>query len=172
MKSRQFQLARTVAFMTAVTLAGMHAPKLFAQEYIPIGVIFNPYSDLCLQPANGSTALGAAIIQQPCDGSTAQLWKRSTWASSRQYTNLLSGLCLDARGGAADYTPVQQWVCGNITNETWRYNYNFYQAPAVMSGVAGSSSYCLDTPGADPASGVALQIYSCNGTVAQQWFTP
>jgi hypothetical protein len=161
---------RTLALVSAATIAGMHTPKLFAQEATPMGAIFNPLSDLCLQPLNGSTSLGAQIVQEPCNGSTAQSWKRTSLYTTRQYVNLLSGLCLDARGGAADYTPVQQWSCEAITNETWNYVYSY--TPQLKSGVAGSSSYCLDMPGADTAAGVALQIYSCNGTLAQQWFTP
>jgi hypothetical protein len=31
------------------------------------------------------------------------------------------------------------------------------------------SGRCIDVPGANPADGVRLQVYDCNGTAAQQW---
>jgi len=34
------------------------------------------------------------------------------------------------------------------------------------------SNRCIDIPGANPADGTQLQIYDCNGTVAQQWTFP
>jgi hypothetical protein len=82
-------------------------------------------------------------------------------------------LCLDARGGAADGTPVQQWTCNNISNENWQTGKQINQLPAIypslISRVSGTSSHCLDMPDADPTVGHAMQIYRCNGTDAQQW---
>lgn len=39
----------------------------------------------------------------------------------------------------------------------------------VKSQVAGSSSYCLDVPGASTQAGLGVQIYWCNNTRAQAW---
>ena len=38
--------------------------------------------------------------------------------------------------------------------------------PSVVTGLAGK---CLDVAGANPADGTPVQLYDCNGTVAQQW---
>ena len=39
----------------------------------------------------------------------------------------------------------------------------------VKSQVAGSSSYCLEVPGASTQAGLGVQIYWCNNTRAQAW---
>lgn len=130
--------------------------------------IYNPLTNECLQPLNGSTAPGTAIVQQACDGSTAQLWTEISVSSGVfHYQNAMSNLCLDARGGASNGTPVQQWTCDSITNENWQPGNR--SGGAVRSRVSGSSSYCLDVPGAQPTAGLGMQIYVCNGTGAQIW---
>jgi hypothetical protein len=143
------------------------------------GDIHNALSKMCLQPMNGSKELGAKIVQVPCDGSLAQQWKNvSVPKGNVHYVNQLSGLCLDARGAAANQTPIEQWTCDSITNENWIYAEGFgVTAPTLYSaiantGTAGTVDYCLDMPGAQPTPGLAMQIYVCNGTIAQKWFTP
>jgi hypothetical protein len=39
----------------------------------------------------------------------------------------------------------------------------------IRSQVAGTSSYCLDVPGASTQPGLGVQIYTCNGTAARAW---
>ena len=39
----------------------------------------------------------------------------------------------------------------------------------LQSQVAGSSGFCLDEPGASSQDGLAMQLFTCNGTSAQQW---
>ena len=71
----------------------------------------------CLQPVNGSTAQGAAIVQKTCNGSTAQQWTVHLVSSTKVHLiNRASGLCLDARGKAVNGTPIQQWACNSITS--------------------------------------------------------
>jgi hypothetical protein len=41
---------------------------------------------------------------------------------------------------------------------------------SLRSLVLGTNTSCLDVPGASTAQGVALQIWTCNGTVAQRFF--
>ena len=136
--------------------------------------LYSLWSNQCLQPAGGSTRQGAAIVQQPCNGSAAQEWtKVHVSGNTYRYVNGLSGLCLDARGGAVNHTPVQQWTCNNISNENWDPGEDIDDdIPPLKSRVSGTSSYCLDMPGGQKTAGLAMQIYRCNGTVAQQWWTP
>jgi hypothetical protein len=89
------------------------------------------------------------------------------------FKNSLSQLCLDARGGADNGTPVQQWTCNNISNENWEPGEDIADTiPPLFSRVSDTRSHCLDMPGALPTPGLAMQIYRCNGTVAQQWWIP
>lgn len=131
-------------------------------------------SNNCLQSVNESTAQGAAIVQMPCNNRPAQNWTAvSLGGNIYHFVNSLSGLCLDARGKAANHTPVQQWTCNKISNENWESpDVSDDDIPPLISRVSGTRSYCLDVPGGQKTAGLAVQIYRCNGTLAQIWFTP
>lgn len=135
-------------------------------------VFFNAHTSMCLEPQNDSTAEGTPIVQEPCKASGAQQWIYLPDGSAGfQFQNAQTGLCLDARGGAANHTPVQQWPCNGISNEKWQIFVpanGSLDAP-VQSRVAGSSGFCLDIPGGQATVGLAMQIYRCNQTVSQLW---
>jgi hypothetical protein len=135
-------------------------------------VFFNEHTGMCLGPQNDSTAQGAPIVQVPCKADGALQWiYLSAGNGAYQLQNALTGLCLDARGGAANHTPVQQWTCDGITNEKWKVvspAKGSNSAP-LQSEVAGSSSFCLDVPGGQVTVGLPMQIYGCNQTVSQLW---
>jgi hypothetical protein len=127
----------------------------------------------CLQPVNGSLDnQGAAIVQERCDNSDAQDWVTISLGGTHiQYKNLRSQLCLDARGGATNGTPVQQWTCNSISNEKWDIGEDIPDHPyTLVSLVSGTHSYCLDDPFQSTANGTTMQIFKCNGTAAQSWF--
>jgi hypothetical protein len=135
-------------------------------------VLYSFLSNQCLQPIDGSTSQGAAIVQEPCNGSPAQNWTQvSVGNNIFHFVNGLSGLCLDARGSATNRTPVQQWTCNSISNENWQPGDDGDDdIPPLFSRVSGTNSYCLDIPGGQQTVGLAVQIYRCNGTEAQEWF--
>jgi Ricin-type beta-trefoil lectin domain-like len=141
----------------------------------PLYTIYSYWTDMCLQPINESTEEGAAIVQEPCNYSPAQQWF-SMGGPVFRYRNGLSNMCLDARGGAENGTPVQQWTCDSITNENWEPGQTdpggHPPIPPMYSRVSGTHSYCLDIPDAQPTIGLAMQIFRCNGTPAQQWTRP
>jgi hypothetical protein len=126
---------------------------------------------MCLQPADPAGGAGTAIVQQPCDNIQAQNWAPlGIGGTSYRFLNQASGLCMDVRGGAARGTPIDQWPCNRISNERWSWPHSFPDGMwPIRSQVAGSSSYCLDVPGASTQAGLAVQIYTCNGTPAQAW---
>jgi len=134
--------------------------------------IMNFGSGQCLQPVGESTAAGAAIVQEPCNGRLAQTWYQDPPGGTiGHYWNANSGLCLDTRGGAANGTPVQQWACNSISNENWEYpEVPSDSVPPLISRVSGTRTYCLDVPGAQHTPGLAMQIYRCNGSEAQLWW--
>jgi hypothetical protein len=127
---------------------------------------------MCLQPFNPAGGAGEVIVQRPCSiGGQAQNWAPiNTSGTTYEFLNQATGMCLDVRGGAARGTPIQQWPCGNISNEHWTWPHSFPDAFwPLTSQVAGSSGFCLDVPGASTQDGLAVQLYSCNGTAAQAW---
>jgi hypothetical protein len=155
--------------VAVVALMLMAKPAAALQQF----VFFNAHTGMCLEPQNESTAVGAPIVQQPsCSSSGAQRWIYLPGGSAGfQFQNAQTGLCLDARGGAANHTPVQQWPCNGISNEKWQVFVpakGSLDAP-VQSRVAGSKGFCLDIPGGQATVGLAMQIYGCNQTVSQLW---
>jgi hypothetical protein len=143
-------------------------------NYFLIGVqVASGGPDFCLQPADPAGGPGTAIVQEPCntDNDQAQAWAPvNVGGSTYEFLNQASGECLDARGGAARGTPIQQWTCNTISNEHWSWPHTI---PAAFwplgSQVAGSSNFCLDVPQASQVAGVGMQLYTCNGTPAQAW---
>jgi len=138
------------AFVVAVALSARSQtfqPKPF--------VFYNPYTNMCLEPVNESRVAGAAIVQEPCQNvvqgtqAAAQEWLYVLNGKTVHYENALSQLCLDARGGAKNKTPVQQWTCDRITNENWEVPATAKGLPLgpVKSRVSGTTHYCLDVPG-------------------------
>jgi hypothetical protein len=170
----------TLAVVFAVALMAVcRPPSAHAQIY---GPITNVSSGLCLQPLNGATAAGTPVVQAPC-GLTFTDAERWTVVQANSifvhYMNKLSGMCMDARGGAQNFTKIELWPCNTITNELWTYvesNPSTGSFATLYSDVANSYSsshktnYCLDVPGSQSTPDLQIQIYECNGTTAQQWY--
>jgi hypothetical protein len=134
-------------------------------------IIRNTGNAECLQTTGGTADIGTPVVQEPCDGSSAQNWILVPLSGGlEQILNVATGDCLDARGGAVNGTPVQQWTCNSISNEKWASAASSPSITEVVSHVSGTSSTCLDDPGASTLAGQAMQIYACNGTPAQVWF--
>jgi Ricin-type beta-trefoil lectin domain-like len=139
----------------------------------------------CLQPAKGSSADGASIVLEPCDGSAAQSWALHFMTSGffHEHTwyrviNQSSHLCLDARGGAVNGTPIQQWPCSGISDEKWgTTNCTSKTTPMtceIASEIYNSAvpqdrpyTHCLATPGTGDA--VSMVLMACEAVPAQQW---
>lgn len=172
MKPRPITLL-ILALPVFAALARVPSPGSFAQN-TDAQIRSLVGGDLCLQPINESTAQGAAIVQEKCNARPAQQWTRVTVNGGVvHFVSQLSKLCLDARGSAANGTPVQQWTCNKISNENWEPGeVDDDDIPPLYSRVSGTRSYCLDVPGGQASAGLAMQIYRCNGTLAQLWFTP
>jgi hypothetical protein len=121
----------------------------------------------CLQPINQSHTQGDAIVQQTCNGSTAQQWTVRTVSDSAIHViNRDSGLCLDARGKAVDGTPIQQWPCNQISNENWRRGGTNNM---LVSGISDTWSHCVASPGNQ--DGLAMELRQCSGASSQVWNT-
>jgi hypothetical protein len=183
MKSRWFRMRRVLALAAAISplfvitawgLLLVFRPSASLAGQSSTGEIASFLGNLCLQPANESSAQGAAIVQEACNGQAAQQWTKVLVSGDTfHYVNGLSGLCLDARGGAANHTPIQQWPCNKISNENWQSGEDIDETiPPLISRVSGTSNYCLDEPGGQAIPGLAIQIYRCNKSLAQDWYTP
>ena len=129
-----------LAASVAVTLAGSSAR---AEDEIV--KLVSASSGMCLQPINGSTSGGDAIVQEPCNGAVFQQWTVHSVSSTRSHlVNRGSGLCLDARGRAVNGTPIQQWPCNWISNENWSFGIT---NNLLSSAVSNTFSHCVAPPG-------------------------
>jgi hypothetical protein len=150
----------------AIMVLAMGSPASADSLFQPIK---NVGSNMCLQPENESTAEFAAIVQVPCNGRTAQGWAEPYEGNGRYHlVNQLSGLCLDAFDGAFNGARVLEESCARISNEEWNPGRQLPDVVHLMSRTGNTdTNFCVDVPGAQVISGLAMQLYVCNGTVAQ-----
>ena len=141
----------------------------------------NGPTEECLQGDLGGP-LGSSVTQHFCDPTFTN--KNQQWlpislgGDGYKFQNVATGLCLEARNGAANGTLVPLWDCSSTESNTrWAWDTPsgesvFPNASEIQSRVSGSTGYCLDVPGASTAIGLQVQIYRCNGTAAQLfWIT-
>ena len=160
--------AAAVGLTTAAAVPASASTTGYYKIFVQLGTF---PTAMCLQPADPAGGAGTPIVQQPCTVSQAQNWAPTgIGGSSYKFVNQATGLCMDVRGGAARGTPIDQWPCSSISNERWSWPHSLPDGLwPIRSQVAGSSSYCLDVPGASKQAGLGVQIYTCNGTAAQAW---
>jgi len=137
--------------------------------------VFNPIKNVgngkCLQPAGGSTALFEAIVQMPCNGSSAQGWQYArVGTNTYNFINQVSGLCMWAWDGAFDGGRVLQSLCNRSSNAQFKTNAALPNVVVLQSRVGfRDTGFCVDVPSASSADGLGMQMYRCNGTLAQRW---
>jgi Ricin-type beta-trefoil lectin domain len=158
----------TLLFTAAMAITAGLAIASPAQAANPIIKLVSLQNGKCLQPINGSLDRGDAIVQQTCNGSMAQQWFEVGISSTAVHLqNRQSNLCLDARGGAVNGTPIQQWPCNSISNEKWGYGIT---NNLLGSFVAGTASHCIATPGSQ--DGLPMELRFCDGNSSQLWSRP
>jgi|tagenome__1003787_1003787.scaffolds.fasta_scaffold20257866_1 hypothetical protein len=143
----------------------------------PQGIDAGPF--YCLQGDLGGP-MGSSVTQQPCPtrgvGTPGQQWLPISLGGNKyKFENVGTGMCLEARSGAVRGMPVPLWFCDSTeSNTNWAWDFPF-QPPfpgtaAIESKVSGSSGFCLDIPGASTAPGTQMQLWTCNGTDAQNMY--
>jgi hypothetical protein len=172
LRSALLQSRRCVVLKVLYVAASVVSVALLANPaaaFQPVRLV-NSQTQMCLQPAGGSTAQGAAIVEEPCNVSAPiQIWLVIPVENAgTHFENALTQFCLDARGKAEAGTPVQQWTCNQITNENWDPTVGPPNLGGLVeSRVSGSDSFCL---AGQQTAGVGMQILRCNsGAVSQRW---
>ncbi|NUP46935.1 MAG: glycoside hydrolase family 3 [Catenulispora sp.] len=114
----------------------------------------------CLDAAAGGTANGTNVDLSTCTGTGAQQWAPQT---NGTLLNTASGRCLtDPNSGPAG-THVQLSDCTGAANQVWT------PAASRTGPVPGYQGLCMDVRYANSADRTPVQVYTCNGTNAQQW---
>ncbi|MFJ3671214.1 RICIN domain-containing protein [Streptomyces sp. NPDC090106] len=140
-----------------------------ASAFAPVKNVGN---GLCLQPAGGSTQEFAPIVQATCvTGSLAQGWSYTQVGTHHyRFLNQLSGYCFDAFDGASDGARLLQGTCKSISNEEFNTGTDLPDVVELESRVGfRDTGFCVDVPESRTTPGLALQIWECNGTLAQRW---
>ncbi|MEV6006980.1 RICIN domain-containing protein [Streptomyces sp. NPDC051976] len=161
-------VAQPAAASTSTASASTASVRPFTGLFHPIK---NVGDNKCLEPQGGSTALFAPIVQVTCNtADVAQGWQYIRTATNHyRLENQLSGYCIWAWDGAFNGGRVLQDVC-NFSNSDFNANTSLPNVVPLETRVGNKDTgYCLDVPGAAPTEGLALQIYGCNGTLAQRW---
>ena len=124
---------------------------------------------LCLDLSPADAGDGAQALQAACDGSAHQNWRVTALGGDVvALTNAASGKCLDVNGGSTEESAkVQTWSCTGGANQQWHRQ---DAGGGRFFLVAVHSNKCLDVAGgANPAPGILVQQFTCNGTDAQRW---
>ena len=137
--------------------------------------IRNAGNFLCLEPAGQSMAEFAAIVQEPCvttglEG-IAQGWESIGLGNNHfRFRNQLSGFCFDAFDGAFNGGRLLQGTCVPISNEEYNTGTSLPASTKIESRVHfRDTGFCVDVPGGRSTPGLAVQIFRCNNTLAQNW---
>ncbi|MEU6973469.1 ThuA domain-containing protein [Kitasatospora aureofaciens] len=130
--------------------------------------VTNAASGQAVDAASTSVEDGAAVVQNPPNGSAFQRWQLSDAGNGAFALTAAGGKCLDVPGDqtAADGAKLWQWSCWGGANQSWRVEPVGSGAFRIVSVASGK---CLDVPGNSGANGLQLNQYACNGTAAQQW---
>lgn len=154
---------------------GASAQPASTPAVTPFAGVFHPLKNVgngkCLQPAGGSTVETVEIVQQPCDGSIAQGWQHVGVGGNRyMFLNQRSGYCFNAFDGATDGARLLQLTCKRISNEEFNTGAALPNVVKIESRVGfRDTNFCVDVPGGAATNGLAMQIWSCNGSLAQRW---
>jgi ricin-type beta-trefoil lectin protein len=133
--------------------------------------VTNRANNLCVNARGAGNTNGTVAEQNNCTGATSQQWKLEATDSGwyRVANRNAPTLYLDVTGGqsaTADATPIQLWGWMSNTNQQWK-------PVGIGDGsyglVARHSNKCLDVPNGSSASGLQLQQWGCNETLAQSW---
>jgi hypothetical protein len=121
---------RAAAALTAMIVAGsllgggiQSASATLGTVLISNVTIKSVATEHVVAVAEGSTAVGAKVIQSSDHDSASQRWKIYSAAESAGYVyivNINSGLCLDNRGSTTRGAGLQQYTCVTSDNLKWR----------------------------------------------------
>lgn len=135
------------------------------------GPLKDVHSGLCMGIKGSSTASGALIQAQHCDGSPFQTWKlvRDS-AGYAQIVNAGSGMCLDVPGATKERgTNLQQWGCGSADNQKWNPS---DQGNGQVALISKTNGLAVDVHGAGTVNGTRIIQWTWSGASNQRWTLP
>ncbi|MEY9855775.1 hypothetical protein ABH935_001379 [Catenulispora sp. GAS73] len=154
------------------TRATSHVVKPFDGEFQPIRNVGN---NLCLEPTTPAGP-NSPVLQVKCaaagsDEAVLQGWQTvQISGSTYKFVNQRSGACLFAFTSAHNGAPMGLDTCRTVSNEEFDAHATLPNVTELESKIGFSDTgFCMDVPGASTATGLQLQLFNCNGTLAQRW---
>jgi beta-glucosidase len=124
----------------------------------------------CLDVSSGGTTSGTLVELYACNGTGAQVWQPQ---SDGALLNPQSGLCLTDPGSSTTLgTQTQIQTCNGSAAQVWTPEAGTTSGGGGGTGTGAITGYeglCLDVAAANNANGTKIDVYTCNGTNAQQW---
>jgi hypothetical protein len=124
------------------------------------GTLLNTNSGLCLTDPGSSTTNGTQLDIEACTGATNQQFFVEY---AHQPVGAPNGKCMDVYGtnNGGNGTAIDIWNCQReAADQYWLHNAN---------GSLTTIGRCLDDPSGSTTPGTQVQLYDCNGNVAQVW---
>ncbi|MGI9022562.1 MAG: RICIN domain-containing protein [Acidimicrobiales bacterium] len=89
---------------------------------VDLVVIQSLESGLVLDVAGGSTAEGAAVVQNTWSGALSQIWWTPPFGDGDLFVNMSSAKVVDVSGASQeDGAPLIQWTWNGGPNQVWRF---------------------------------------------------
>ena len=152
--------------------AGSHVTPHLSGVFQPIRNVGN---NLCLEPTTPAGP-NSPVVQEPCaqpgsNEAILQGWEtQSLGGTTFKFVNQASGDCLFAFIGAEDGAPMGLDTCHPSSNEEFDAHTSLPNVTVLESKIHFSDTgFCLDVPGASTTPGLQLDLFSCNGSLAQRW---
>lgn len=124
-----------------------------------------------LDITGGNMTAGTPLQAYTGNGTCSQKWAAVYENGSYTFLNACSDLAIDVTGGStADGTSVQIYNSNQTASQSW--NLVSRGGAPIVNGVYSlttSSGLALDIDNAQTTSGTATQIYTANGSAAQDW---
>jgi len=192
--NRTFGLLAPAVALTAAAIAGTGAAAAQAapapashvvashvvSHVVPhLSGVFQPIrnvgNNLCLEPTTPAGP-NSPVLQEPCAQSGTneailQGWEtQQLGGSTYKFVNQASGACLFAFVGAQNGAPMGLDTCRTVSNEEFDAHTTLPNVSVLESKIHFSDTgFCMDVPGASTTPGLQLQLFNCNGTLAQRW---
>ena len=169
----------TVFAVPAPANATTYPKTTFVSVLTPQYTKPNDTNRMVLDVWNGSMNNGAPVQLWRQNGNQQQLW--DIYELTEHYNgnnvyelhNNKSNKCLDMAidGAVQDGTRVQQWTCGNQSNQKWvAERVGGYPTDAwVILKSRWNTNLCLDVTGANDSNGARIQVFTCHGRWNQRF---
>ncbi|UWP78562.1 glycosyl hydrolase family 18 protein [Dactylosporangium fulvum] len=115
-------------------------------------------------PANANRDCTTVNGSNECYNSLTTVRRKTQWAMTNGGGIMFWELSQDAAGANSLINAAYQTATGGTTQPPTS------QPPTGRTGrITGLAGKCIDIAGASTANGAAIQLYTCNGTNAQNW---